>query len=31
MERYEVKRTLGRGTGGKVVLATEKKTGRFVA
>lgn len=31
MERYEVIRTLGKGAGGKVLLATEKENGRHVA
>lgn len=30
MERYEVVRTLGKGAGGKVILAFEKGNGRFV-
>lgn len=29
MEKYEVIRTLGKGTGGKVLLATEKGSGRY--
>jgi hypothetical protein len=30
MERYEVIRTLGKGAGGKVILAIEKENERFV-
>lgn len=31
MERYEIIRTLGKGTGGKVLLAAEKESGKQVA
>lgn len=30
MEKYEVVRTLGKGAGGRVFLATEKGSGRYV-
>lgn len=30
MERYELVKTLGKGAGGKVILAFEKESGRFV-
>jgi len=30
MDKYEVVRTIGRGAGGRVLLATEKENGRYV-
>lgn len=30
MERFEILRTLGKGTGGKVFLAAEKESGKYV-
>ena len=30
MERYDVIRTLGKGTGGRVLLAAEKESGKYV-
>lgn len=30
MERYEIIRILGKGAGGRVLLATEKESGKYV-